>query len=87
LLVEEKAYAVDALKDEEVVKQCKLWHYNKHKKNIPLDEMTLTLVNMTLGFFVNISIPMLNIHPFILTNASIDAHINVNTNPSINFQP
>lgn len=50
LPVEEKDYTIDALEDEEVVKQHKLWNCNRYKENIPLEDMTITPRNTNLVF-------------------------------------
>lgn len=42
---------------------------------------------MNLGLFANRYAPMRSVHPFILTYASMYAHINIDANPSIDAEP
>lgn len=58
-----------------------------YKENIPLDDMILTPSKMNLGFFTNSSTPMMNVHPFILSNTNEDAHVSTDVNPSMDVEP
>lgn len=49
--------------------------------------MTLTVGNKNLGFLINRSIPIPYLWPFILLDPSMNVHINVDTNPSMDIEP
>lgn len=70
-----------------MVKQFNLWYCNRYKEHISHDDITLILGNMNLGFFKNRSIPIPIVCPFILPNATVDAHISANTNPGMDVEP
>lgn len=84
LLVEEKAYVVEVLKYEHILKQCILWHSNRFQEHPLLDGMTLTPSEINFRFFINsLAIVPYN-RPFDNYIPHIDAPISMNANPIMN---